>query len=114
MSDVPYLEQHAYLTAFTLRQQFIANNFPLCENLTELIRRGIIQEKYRTQIATCSSFERGTCLKDCLLLAKDVTAFENFLSLCEEQDKKLAINIRQEISKQRSAAGLPPSAGNRC
>ena len=96
------------MTAFTHKRVFIANKFPLRDDLFELIQRGIIEEQHKTKLACYNLSERGDRLIDCLLQEKDVAAFENFMKLCEENDTMLADNLRQEIASQRQEVGLPP------
>ena len=112
MSDEPFLLQQAYVLAFTNKQVFVANNFPLCDNLTELIDKGIIKDEYRTSIASCESSEKGKMLMSYLLKEKDVVAFDNLIQLCDEkniriENTKLADCIKQEINNQKRIVGLP-------
>ena len=109
MSNKKFLLQQAYVAAFTNKRLFIANNFPLRDNLFELIRRRIIKEQHKARLAHSNLSEIGVHLTDCLLQEKDVMAFKNFLKLCEEKNKELADNTRREIDLQRAKVDLPPA-----
>ena len=111
-TDDPLLLQVAYVETFKNTQEFIKNNFPLCDDLAELIKRGIIKDKYRDIIANCSSLEKPHKLMESLLNEKDVEAFKKFIILCDEQDiktynVKLADRLRKEFNAQKKAVGLP-------
>ena len=110
MATDSLLLQQAYVAAFNVNRIFIKNNFPLHDNLTELIGRGIIKDKYRFNIV--NSLDAPHELTESLLQEKDVKAFDKFIELCDEKNiwvdyEKFADYLRQEINKQKQKVGLP-------
>ena len=110
MATDSLLLQQAYVDAFNANRVFVKNNFPLIDNLTELIGRGIIKDKYKHKIT--SSLDVRHELTASLLQENDIKAFDKFIELCDEKNirvncKKFADYLRQEINKQKQKVGLP-------